>query len=92
MGTPRCANQQGAALKTKTQAASEPTHDEVVLTTGMGKKKREARVRRTNNLKKLLLSYNFDTVLLLTISKPFVLFFIISVLHQNIIFIKKKVI
>ena len=52
MGTPRCANQQGAALKTKTQAASEPTHDEVVLTTGMGRKKREARVRRTNNLKK----------------------------------------
>ena len=53
MGTPRCANQQGAALKTKTQAASEPTHDEVVLTTGMGRKKKEARVRRTNNLKKL---------------------------------------
>ena len=52
MGTPRCANQQGVALKTKTQAASEPTHDGVVLTTSMGRNKKEAIVRRTNNLKK----------------------------------------
>ena len=60
MGTPRCANQQGAALKTKTQAASEPTHDEVVLTTGMGRKKKEARVRRTNNLKKIMTGMYFS--------------------------------
>ena len=52
MGTPRCANQQGVALKTKTQAASEPTHDGVVLTASMGRNKKEAIVRRTNNLKK----------------------------------------
>ena len=54
MGTPRCANQQGAALKTKTQAASEPTHDEVVLTTRLGKKKKEAIMGRKNNLKNII--------------------------------------
>ena len=53
METPRCANQQGAALKTKTQAASEPTHDGVVLTPRMGRNKKEAKVRKTNNLKKV---------------------------------------
>ena len=52
MGTPRCANQQGVALKTKTQAASEPTHDGVVLTPRMGGEQERGNSEENKQLKK----------------------------------------
>ena len=76
MGTPRCANQQGVALKTKTQAASEPTHDGVVLTPRMGRNKKEAIVRRTNNLKK------YDAVVK---TQKLVFFKVITITQKKII-------